>query len=99
MSRRVAILGAGRLGESLVRGFVSSGWREPGELAVTVRHAERVDELRERYGVDIGTSNAEAVEGAPLVIIAVKPQDISAVLAEIAATVTAEQVIVSVAAG
>ncbi len=99
MPRRIAILGAGRLGESLVRGFLSSGWRTPDELAVTVRHEERLAELRERYGVSVGTSNTEAVQGAALVIVAVKPQDMSAVLAEIAGTVTAEQVILSVAAG
>jgi len=99
VSRRVAILGAGRLGESLLRGLLSSGWREPAELAVTARRPERVGELHERYGVPAGASNAEAVAGAGLVVLAVKPQDISAVLAEIAGLVTSDQVILSVAAG
>jgi pyrroline-5-carboxylate reductase len=99
MERRIAILGAGRLGESIVRGILSSGWREPGELAVTVRREERAAELRERYGVDAGTSNADAVQGAALVVVAVKPQDMAAALAEIADAVTTDQVILSVAAG
>jgi pyrroline-5-carboxylate reductase len=99
MSRRIAILGAGRLGESLVRGFLSSGWRKPGELAVTARRAERVEALRDTYGVSATTSNAAAVEGASLVVIAVKPQDMSEVLAEIAPALEAEQVMLSVAAG
>lgn len=99
MSRRVAILGAGRLGESLVRGFLSSGWREPAELAVTARSRERVEGLRERYGVPAGTSNAEAVDGATLVVVAVKPQDMAGVLAEIAPSIGSDQVVLSVAAG
>ncbi len=99
MSRRIAILGAGRLGESLVRGFLSSGWREPGELAVTARSAERVELIHERYAVPAGTSNTAAVDGATLVIVAVKPQDMSTVLAEIAPVIKADQVILSVAAG
>jgi pyrroline-5-carboxylate reductase len=99
MSRRIAILGAGRLGESIVRGILSSGWRDPAELAVTVRREERAAELREHYGVEAGTSNADAVQGAALVIVAVKPQDMGAALAEIADAVTTEQVILSVAAG
>jgi pyrroline-5-carboxylate reductase len=99
MSRRIAILGAGRLGESIVRGILSSGWREPPELAVTVRRDERAAALREQYGVEAGTSNADAVKGAALVIVAVKPQDMGAALAEIADAVTTEQVILSVAAG
>jgi pyrroline-5-carboxylate reductase len=95
----VAILGAGRLGESLIRGLSSSGWREPSELAATTRNEERAARLREQYGVEAGTSNADAVVGAGLVVLAVKPQDIGAVLGEIGPSVTSEQVLLSVAAG
>jgi pyrroline-5-carboxylate reductase len=96
---KVAILGAGRLGQSLLRGFLSSDWRTPDDIVVTARHAEHLDELREKYGVEATTDNAAAVQGAGLVIIAVKPQDMSAVLAEIAPVVTSEQTLLSVAAG
>ena len=84
MSRRVAIVGAGRLGESLLRGFLGSGWRQPADIVVTARRPERLAELHERYGVDGTSDNAAAVAGTPLVIVAVKPQDIRTVLAEIA---------------
>jgi pyrroline-5-carboxylate reductase len=96
---KVAILGAGRLGQSLLRGFLSSDWRTPADLIVTARHAEHLDELREKYGVEATTDNASAVHGAGLVIIAVKPQDMATVLAEIAPVVTSEQTLLSVAAG
>jgi pyrroline-5-carboxylate reductase len=96
---KVAILGAGRLGQSLLRGFLSSDWRTPADLVVTARHAEHLDDLREKYGVEATTDNAGAVHGAGLVIIAVKPQDMPAVLAEIAPVVTSEQTLLSVAAG
>jgi pyrroline-5-carboxylate reductase len=98
-SRRIAILGAGRLGESLVRGLLSSGWRTPDELAVTARGEEHVTHLREAYGVEAGDDNVAAAAGAGLVVVAVKPQDMSTVLAQIAAHVTTEQTILSVAAG
>ena len=48
--RRVAILGAGTIGESLLRGLLSGGWREPGEIVATVRDEERARELAERHG-------------------------------------------------
>lgn len=48
MSKRVAILGCGKIGEALVAGLLSSGWREPGDVVVTARRQERADELRER---------------------------------------------------
>ena len=99
LSRRVAIVGAGRLGESLLRGFVRSGWREPGDLAVTARRPERLEWLRSEYGVEATADNAAAVASAPLVIVSVKPQDMADVLGEIAPAVDGEKTILSVAAG
>ena len=92
---RLAILGAGKIGESLLTGLLSSGWRD---VVVTGRREERVAELRERFGVEATLSNAEAVAGAAIVVLAVKPQDFAALLAEIAPTVTAKQTVLSVAA-
>src|SRR6187200_2749145 len=81
-ARRVAILGAGTIGESLLRGLLSGGWREPGEIVATVHSEERARELEERHGVRVTLSNAEAVAGAALVVIAVKPQDFDSLLGE-----------------
>jgi pyrroline-5-carboxylate reductase len=96
--RRVAILGAGKIGESLLAGLLSAGWRTPGEIVATGRREERLTELAERHGVQTTLSNAEAVAGTPLVVIAVKPQDIDALLAEIGALLEPAQTVLSVAA-
>src|SRR5919201_2016032 len=96
--RRVAILGVGTIGESLLRGLLSGGWREPGELVATVRSEERAADLTARYGVRGTVSNAEAVTGAELVVIAVKPQDFDALLGEIGGLLSPEQTVLSVAA-
>jgi pyrroline-5-carboxylate reductase len=97
-ARRVAVLGAGTIGEALIAGLLSGGWREPGEIVATGRREERVEELRERLGVEAGLANAEAVDGAALIVIAVKPQDFDVLLDEIAPAVTAEQTVLSIAA-
>jgi pyrroline-5-carboxylate reductase len=97
--RQVAILGAGRLGESMLRGILSANWRQADELVVTSRRPERLADLRERFGVDGTSDNAAAVEGAGLVIVSVKPQDMPDVLAEISSAVSPSQTILSVAAG
>jgi pyrroline-5-carboxylate reductase len=99
MSRRIAILGAGRLGESLLRGLLSSEWREPGEIVATSRREERRNELHDSYGVDVTADNAAAVEGAGLVVLSVKPQDMGGVLAEISGSLGSGQTLLSVAAG
>ena len=92
---RLAILGTGKIGESLLAGLRSSGW---DDVVVTGRREERVAELRERYGVDATLSNTAAVAGAAIVVIAVKPQDFTALLGEIGAMVSPEQTVLSVAA-
>jgi pyrroline-5-carboxylate reductase len=96
--RRIAILGAGQIGEALLSGLLSSGWRGAGELAASTRREERADELRERYGIAVSLSNAEVVAGAALVVVAVKPQDIDGLLGEIGPLVQPGQTVLSVAA-
>jgi pyrroline-5-carboxylate reductase len=96
--RRIAILGAGKIGESLLAGLLSTGWRKPEEIVVTGRREERMQELAERYGVTATLSNSEAVAGAAVVVIAVKPQDFDVLLGEIAPQISTEQTVLSVAA-
>jgi pyrroline-5-carboxylate reductase len=98
MRRRVCVLGAGKAGEALIAGFISSGWRKPREIVATARHAERLLELEERYRVATTLSNAEAVSGSGIVVIAVKPQDIEALLREIGSVVSRSQTVISIAA-
>ena len=95
---RIAILGAGRIGEALLTGLLSSGWRTPEQLVVTARSESRVEELRSRHGVEATTSNADAVAGAEIVVVAVKPQDIDALLGEVGGLLVPEQTVLTVAA-
>ncbi|MBA2461391.1 MAG: pyrroline-5-carboxylate reductase [Actinobacteria bacterium] len=96
--RRIAILGAGTIGEALIRGLLSSGWREAGDISASARREERVAELRESYGIEATQSNAGAAAGAALVVIAVKPQDIDTLLGEIGPLIQLEQTVLSIAA-
>jgi pyrroline-5-carboxylate reductase len=96
--RRIAILGAGQIGEALLTGLLSSGWRTASELSASARREERAAELRERHGVAVTLSNAEAAAGAALVVIAVKPQDIETLLGEVGPLLQPEQTVLSIAA-
>jgi len=97
-ARKVAILGTGKIGESLLAGLLSSGWRSADEVVVTARRAERTDELAERYSVPATLDNAAAADGAGLVVVAVKPQDIEVLLQDLTGRITPEQTVLSVAA-
>src|SRR5690242_21778650 len=97
-ARKVAILGGGRIGEALLSGLLSSGWRDPSEVVVTARREEQLAELRERHGAEATADNAAAVDGAAVVVVAVKPQDIDVLLGEIGRHLTTDQTLVSIAA-
>ncbi|MGH2730129.1 MAG: pyrroline-5-carboxylate reductase [Actinomycetota bacterium] len=94
----LAVLGGGKMGEALIAGLVASGWRKPEDIVATGRRPERLEELADRYGVDTTQDNAAAVTGAEVVVIAVKPQDIEGLLAEISAHVGSDQTVLSIAA-
>lgn len=96
-SDTVAILGGGKIGEALLSGLLR-GERTADDVVVSEKHPERAAELSARYSVKtLGV--AEAVAAARTLVVAVKPQDIDTLLAELAAVVTPEHLVVSVAAG
>jgi pyrroline-5-carboxylate reductase len=98
VSRRICVLGAGKAGEALVAGLLSSRWAKPADIVVTARHQERLDELSERHGIEVTLDNAAAVKGAQVVVIAVKPQDIEALLTDVGVALEPSQMVLSIAA-
>jgi pyrroline-5-carboxylate reductase len=94
---RLAVVGAGKLGEALLSGMLRAG-RPATDLLVTTRRPERGKELEDRYGVR-AVSNVDAATEADTLLITVKPQDIDALLDQLAPAVTADMLVISVAAG
>jgi pyrroline-5-carboxylate reductase len=93
----IAIMGAGKMGEALMSGLLRAG-RPPGGIIAVARRPQRAAELHERYGVQVSGA-AEAAKAADTLVITVKPQDMGALLDEIAPAVPADRLVVSVAAG
>jgi pyrroline-5-carboxylate reductase len=96
---RVAILGGGKMGESLLSGLLRSSDRTPEGLMVSCRREDRAKELADVYGVATTLDNAEAVGWSRTLVLTVKPQDMDALLAQIAGSVAPEHLVVTVAAG
>jgi pyrroline-5-carboxylate reductase len=93
----IAILGAGKMGEALISGLLRAG-RAPAGIIAAARRPQRAGELRERYGIQVAGA-ADAAKVAGTLVLTVKPQDMAALLAEIAPSVPADRLIISVAAG
>lgn len=96
--KRVAVLGAGKMGGIILQALLKKGLLSAKSTRATVAHAERAKALAAKLKVKVGTDNVEAVRGADIILIAVKPQVVEEVVREISAHVSPKQVIVSVAA-
>lgn len=98
LHKRLAVIGAGKMGGILLRAFLDQKLVAPGHVSATVRHPERAEKLAKALGVRIGSDNAAAVRGADVVLLAVKPMQMAEVLEEIRGELKAGAVLVSVAA-
>jgi pyrroline-5-carboxylate reductase len=92
-----AILGAGVMGETVLAGLLRAG-RPAADLVVAEKRPERARELQDKYAVRV-LGNLAAAEVAQTLVVAVKPQDLGALLAEIAPVVREGDLVVSLAAG
>ena len=97
MSPTVAIIGAGKMGETLLSGLLRAGW-PVGQLVATARREDRRTELAERYGVEM-LPNDRAAARADVVVLAVKPQDMAFLLADLGPLVPRGKLVMSIAAG
>jgi pyrroline-5-carboxylate reductase len=96
--KKLAVLGAGKLGGILLRAYLKQGLFESSRVTATVRHAERASALAKELGIAVTTDNRKAVKGADVILLTVKPQTVAEVLQEIAPEIGAESLLVSVAA-
>lgn len=96
--KKVAVLGAGKLGSILLQALLKAGLLSPAHTRATVRHADRARALREKLAIEVGTDNRAAVEGADIIFVCVKPQVVEEVIREIRPYVSPSQLIISVAA-
>ena len=97
-SPRLAVLGGGVMGETIVSAALAAGWTFD-DVRVTERSALRANELSDRYGVRAADPHAKVAAWADVVVIALKPHDVAGVLDEVAGSLRPGTLVVSVAAG
>ncbi len=96
---RIGFIGGGYMGEALVSAFLKAGVVQPGEIVVSDVAEGRRKQLADDYGVGITADNAEAVSNADVVVLAVKPQVFSEVVAPLKGTLNSSQTVLSIMAG
>lgn len=86
------------MAEALIRGLIQTEV-PPDNVGASGPRRERLDELHERFGIRVTTSNLELVERSKVLVLSVKPQILRGVLDEIGSHIPAQTLLISVAAG
>lgn len=95
----VGIIGAGNMGEALIKGLLRSNLVRSYEILASSRTAKRVRLLEKTYGIHTTLDNLTVTSASDTVILAVKPQDMKRVCGEIRPSITKDHLIMSIAAG
>lgn len=93
MNKTIVFIGAGNMAEALIRGLIAA---KTGRIIATDVRAERLEQLHRAYNIEISAENATAAAKADIIVLAVKPQQMSAVLKGLK---ICGQLVVSIAAG
>ena len=95
---RIAILGAGKMGGILVQAFLKSGLFPREQVAATVAHEARALALREQFGIAVSTDNLKAAEQADVILLGVKPQQMTDLVSGISSVLHPGKLLISFAA-
>ena len=96
--KKIGVVGGGKMGGALIEGMISRAMVRASDLTVADTDKNRLEELAKAYGVQVTADNRQAVQGADLVILSVKPQSMAEVLSGLAGA-TSTALFLSIAAG
>ncbi len=98
MRKKIAIIGGGNLGTAIAEGLVKSKFSKASEITVTKRNLTTLAGIR-KMGITVTSDNAAAVSRADVIILAVKPFQVSEVLNLVKKEFTAGKILISVVTG
>lgn len=96
--RTIGFVGAGNMAEAMLRGLLRGEDFAPAQISASGPRQERVQELRDKYGINATTDN-HVPASAEIVVLSVKPQIMSRVLDEVGSTISPDALVISIAAG
>jgi pyrroline-5-carboxylate reductase len=95
---KIAFVGCGVMGEAILKSLLAKGLVSPQEVTASDVSHSRCQLLSQRYGITCGRDNRRAVDGAEVVILAIKPQNLDEVMAELQGHLKPHQLVISIAA-
>ena len=97
--KRLGFLGAGNMGEALLKGVLQAGLLPADVITASDANADRLAHITRTYGIKGVGDNRELVAASDVIVLAIKPQIMAGVLQEVAAVLDERKLVISVAAG
>ena len=97
-NKKIAIIGVGNMGSAIAIGLVKSGFVQAADISVSDRKESSLQNMQ-KLGVNAFHDNLEAAKNADVIIVAVKPYHIEAVIHEIRPLLTPQKIFISIVAG
>ena len=95
----ISFVGGGKMGEAIVSGILEAGVAAGRDVRIAEPVEARRDYLSKKLGVEVRPAAADVLDGADLVVLAVQPKDLAAVMRDVGPGLTDGQVVVSIVAG
>ncbi len=97
--KTIATVGSGVMAEAMIAGLLRGELVAPDQIVASHPRPERRDHLRAEYGIRVADANLEAIDGADVVLLGIKPQMLARVGREIGPMLKRGQVVLSILAG
>ncbi len=98
-NKKIGFIGAGKMGEALIRGIINAGAVDSSNIYASDVYKAGLERLHSELGISVSVDNKEIISNSDIVILAVKPQILGTILAGIKDSVTADKLVISIAAG
>lgn len=97
--RKIGFIGTGHMGQAMIQAFIESGRVPANKIYAANRSDGKLKKMQEQFGINVVATNEQLIDSCEIVIIAVKPQDLAAMLEPIASTFLPSHIVISLAAG
>jgi len=97
--KKLGVIGTGKMGSALIKGICDSGIIDPSKVYASDVYDLGLERMRTELGINVSNDNDLTVVNSDIILLAVKPQILKSVLRSIKDKLTAEKLVISIAAG
>lgn len=98
-NKKLGFVGAGKMGSALMQGIIKAGIVQPDQVGASDLYEPGLKALEQQLGIRVSTDNIPIVRDSDIIVLAVKPQTLGAVLEKLRPEINSNKLVISIAAG